>query len=152
MLLVRKSLNCRTPKLLVCTSIKGNTKRSLPARAETATRHQLLFVRKSLNCRTPKLLVRTSIKGNTNALGPHEHKRRHNKAPCLHELKLQNGTNCSLPARAETATRHQSFLARKSINCVRHVFELRYDLISSLEGYVGISNIQLRVQSHQNRE
>ncbi|KAM1929680.1 hypothetical protein ACFX13_031207 [Malus domestica] len=56
---------------------KRQHQRSLPARAETATRHQTL-------------LVCTSIKGITNA-------------PCLHELKLQHGTKCSLPARVETA-------------------------------------------------
>ncbi|KAM2742361.1 hypothetical protein EV2_030813 [Malus domestica] len=56
--------------------LQHGTKCSLPARAETATRHQMLFVRTSLKLHEPKLLVCTSIKGNTKAPGLHEPKRR----------------------------------------------------------------------------
>ncbi|KAM1257115.1 hypothetical protein ACFX2G_031757 [Malus domestica] len=86
---------------MIRTSIKGDInapglhehkrqhQRSLPARAETATRHQMLLVRTSLNCTNQMLLVRTSL----NCM---------KQAPCLQEPKLQD-------------TR---LLARTSLNCM----------------------------------
>ncbi|KAM1188597.1 hypothetical protein ACFX13_025191 [Malus domestica] len=64
MLIVRKSLNCRTPTLLVCTSIKGNTK------APRLHESKLYMAPKAPRLHEPKLhdtmlLVRTSLKGDT---------------------------------------------------------------------------------------